>query len=105
MGYYTRFDLKISDRHYEIMSELLDNSVRDLEYIFDEDGECVDERKWYEHETDMKFISTFYPDVVFTLRGEGEESGDFWFKYFKNGKMQHCPAKITFDEYDEAKLK
>ncbi len=63
------------------------------------------ETKWYEHEEHMKAISKEYPDVIFQLNGEGEESGDVWIKYFVNGKMQKAAAKITFDEFDEKKLK
>ena len=63
------------------------------------------ETKWYEHETDVKSVSTEYPDVIFALIGDGEDSGDQWIKYFKNGKMQICRAKITFDDFDESKLK
>jgi hypothetical protein len=64
-----------------------------------------DETKWYEHEEHMRKISLQYPDVIFELRGEGEESGDIWVKYFVNGKMQLCAAKIVFEEFDEKKLK
>ncbi|MEI2465158.1 hypothetical protein [Niallia taxi] len=53
----------------------------------------------------MREISKLYPGVIFKLHGEGEESGDVWYKYFKDGKMQDCPAKLAFDEYDENKLK
>src|SRR5881394_2305568 len=48
--------------------------------------------KWYDHEADMKALSAEFPKVLFTLRGEGEESGDVWVKYFKNGKMQSSKA-------------
>jgi len=41
---------------------------------------------------------------VFTLWGDGDDSEDFWYKYYKNGKMQACPAKISYDPYDERKL-
>lgn len=63
------------------------------------------ETKWYEHEEHMKAISKQYPDVIFQLNGEGEESGDIWVKYFVNGKMQVAEAKITFDDFNEKKLK
>jgi hypothetical protein len=42
---------------------------------------------------------------VFELIGEGEEAGEMWKKYFKNGKLQTCKATITFDRYDESKLR
>ncbi len=60
--------------------------------------------KWYGHEKDMKAFSRHFPDLVFKLEGRGEEPGDLWVKYFKNGKMQRCHAKITFAPFDENKL-
>lgn len=64
-----------------------------------------EETKWYNHENDMREISKQFPDVIFQLNGEGEESGDIWVKYFVNGKMQTASAKITFDGFDQKKLK
>lgn len=63
-----------------------------------------DSCKWYEHEEDMKQLSLKFPDVLFTLRGEGEESGDVWVKYFKEGKMQISKAEIKLEPFDAAKL-
>jgi hypothetical protein len=64
----------------------------------------ADSCKWYGNEKDMKVVSKAFPDIVFKLQGEGEEPGDMWIKYFKNGKMQKCHAKIEYDPYDESKL-
>jgi hypothetical protein len=50
-----------------------------------DDGERI---KWYEHEDDMKKLSGEMRGVLFILNGVGEEHGDEWVKYFKNGKMQ-----------------
>jgi len=63
-----------------------------------------DDTKWYEHEYDMKTLSSQLPDYVFTLRGFGEDHEDIWTKYFKNGKVQLAKTTITFDEFDESKL-
>ena len=87
-------------------------------YIVDSDGTKVktlttygafhsqvsDGMKWYDHDKDMRIISTKFPDVVFILKGEGEESGDLWIKYYKNGKMQGSTAKVVYEEFDESKL-
>jgi hypothetical protein len=64
-----------------------------------------DSVKWYDHETDMKRLSERFPDVLFTLKGEGEEAGDVWVKYFKGGKMQTSKAEIKLDTFDPKKLK
>jgi hypothetical protein len=60
--------------------------------------------KWYEHEDDMRKFSQLYPFILFELSGEGEESGDIWKKYFLNGKMKICSARIEFEPFDETKL-
>lgn len=71
-------------------------------------AEIVDEYsdgwKWYEHEQTMRDISRVFPSVLFTLIGEGEESGDVWRKYFMDGKMQVSKAVISFEDFDEKKL-
>jgi hypothetical protein len=58
----------------------------------------------YEYIDDMKKLTASVPTVLFTLEGEGEESGDLWVAYFKGGKSQTCFARIEFDPYDESKL-
>ena len=50
-------------------------------------------------------ITKKYPDKVFQLFGDGEESHDFWVDYIKNGKAYGSQARVVYDEYDESKLK
>jgi hypothetical protein len=107
MGYYTRYELEVKEGNVKIedILEQVENKFDGLYYAVDEWGKTLQETKWYEHDEEMKELSKLFPDVVFKLKGEGEESGDVWINYYKNGKMQSCPAKITFDEFDEIKLK
>jgi len=61
--------------------------------------------KWYEHEQDMVRLSSEFPQILFTLEGEGEDNHDIWKKYFKKGKIQICTATIIFEEFHETMLK
>jgi hypothetical protein len=111
MGYNTRYtlnwDLSKSDTTWEEISEeigLRKAINRRFFYGVDTNGNTYDACKWYDHENDIAEFSKIFPDVIFELSGEGEEARDIWKKYFKNGKIQICIAKITFDEFDESKL-
>lgn len=99
MGYYTRYELKISPE-----SEIIRAVIEDEGDVYYAIGDYADSYKWYDHEQDMRDLSVRFPDHLFELRGEGEDTGDIWRKYFKNGKMQSCFAQITFEPFDETKL-
>lgn len=103
MGYYTSYSLDIVEGDHELIKELVETNEH-AAYAIDVTGDTESECKWYSCEEDLKDFSAKHPDALFKLRGEGEESGDIWEAYFKNGKMQMCPAKIVFDDYDESKL-
>lgn len=53
----------------------------------------------------MKAFSEKHPEALFELSGDGEESGDLWKQYWRNGKVQHCSGTIVYDEFDESKMK
>lgn len=60
--------------------------------------------RWYEHDEHMRRISKKYPETIFILEGEGEESGDIWKKYYLNGKCQVARPQVIIPEFDETKL-
>jgi hypothetical protein len=96
MGYYTTYELDSDD---DVPFHHINRIAKRIGYNPFESS-C----KWYNHDIDMKNYSLQYPNVRFTLNGEGEENGDIWFKYYKNGKVQVCKAIITYDDFDETKL-
>lgn len=104
MGYYTNYNLSVEPDN-EKMIETVRERIESARYALTESGDDRASCKWYGHEDDLKLISFENPNHLFTLWGEGEESGDLWVKYFKAGKMQMEKAKITYGEFDEEKLK
>ncbi len=103
MGYYTDFELTIheGDADIEKVAERLSEiSTYDWDATY-----MMINGKWYDFALDMKQLSLEFPDTIFCLEGDGEENGDVWKAYYKNGKAQMCPAQITFEPFDESKLK
>jgi hypothetical protein len=101
MGYYTQFKLKIVEGEGNVYDhkEEIGKITRYGGSPFE------DELKWYEHEEDMLKYSKTCPDILFAVEGRGEEHGDHWIKYFKDGQMQRCNAVVSFEEYDPQKMK
>ena len=95
MGYYTHHTLSIqpsvpagfSDRFEQVTGY-------DFETLSD------DPIKWYDSDEDMKRLSAEFPDYLFTLEGEGEESGDIWKANYYRGNACMCRAVLTFPEPD-----
>ncbi len=105
MGYETYHQLYIDTNNEAIWKAIdEDPTYADVKYAVGSDGTSGDSCKWYDHEVDMRRLSAQFPDVLFTLNGSDENNEDIWIEYYKGGKMQRCPAIITFDEYDESKL-
>ena len=119
MGYYTDYDLVAY--YYKndpccsqvitgnLHGEMLNAVEREVDqmHILDkgyENARWYVNAKWYEYEADMCLLSSKFPDVMFELSGQGEDSEDMWMAYFYQGKTQHCPAIITFDALDLKKM-
>ena len=114
MGYYTAHRLAIDcDDKNKLLAIKAAMKEQDeyFTYALDFEGDepqskfnTYEQCKWYSHEKDMRELSAQFPDVLFTLDGEGEESGDIWTEYHKNGKMQRAQAKITRGDFDPEQL-
>lgn len=128
MGYYTTYTLRTDNDEKVNLKKFIDElgkigvadffnegpvPIDELKDIVECEGEDAADSidlqtepiKWYENEEDMKKLSAVFPDVLFRLYGEGEESGDLWLCYHKNGKSQHEPAVVSYGEFDPKKLK
>lgn len=112
MGYETHYKLRIQtpepNREDEILEQIIETESEgypDLRWALGNDGYSGCRSKWYEHFRDMIEISLKYPDIIFHLLGEGEESGDIWEKTFVNGKCHAREAQIVMEEFDPSKLR
>lgn len=109
MGYRTYYNLNInnpevSDEQALLMIADLRTEDSDAWYALDADGHSSLNATWYNCDEDLKALSLKYPGIIFELSGTGDESGDLWSTYYKDGKMQHCPVELTYPPYDETKL-
>lgn len=98
MGYYTDYDF--SNNSQEVIEAI--HALAD--YPIYGNGGNIQYAKWYEWKEHLKEVSERFPDEVISIEGEGEESGDIWKAYFKNGKSFKAQAVLTFEEFDESKL-
>lgn len=103
MGYYTDYTLSLSNVS-DNEAEALQNSIVNMGFETRSNNFWCNDT-WYNHDEDMLSLSSLFPKVLFDLFGDGEDTGDIWHTYYKGGKMQHCPAKIRFEPFDETKLK
>lgn len=106
MGYYTMFELELKDVDWEIaepiISELRESNECAKEAI-DENGDAYESTKWYGFREDMINFSKQYPDILFILRGVGEENDDIWKEHFKNGECTRYGVRIIYDDGEEYK--
>ena len=53
----------------------------------------------------MLEYSANHPEYLFILDGEGEESGDIWRKFYKDGKSYEWKLEYALPDFDPKKLK
>jgi len=99
MGYYTNFTFT---------TPLTEDQLNKLSSISGYTHECdgdLFKAKWYEYKEHMIELSRIYPNKLFQIDGDGEDDGDIWRHYFKNGKSLLQKPKIVFEEFKESELK
>lgn len=113
MGYYTNFSLKvieiIEDAEIEVdeveFPEFNEKNMYDGDLSVQElISGYSDSMKWYDYEEDMIEISKKFPNLIFILDGNGEESGDIWRKFYMNGKTYSWQLIIEKPNFDPEKL-
>lgn len=103
MGYRTYHTLEVLDKDGKLLGEDIQKKHRD-ELVEENIAYWEDEIKWYDHRQDMCEYSKRYPELVFKLHGEGEETEDLWDEYYHDGRYQEAVAVITYPSYDPNKL-
>lgn len=107
MGYETYYSLTVDPyKHKPFTNEekaVLESEIDLLnvftgELAYGYDTEII---RWYDHDDDMCRLSAKFPDVLFELHGDGENSEDFWITYYLNGQMQYCQGEITYAPFSE----
>ena len=99
MSYETNYTLEhdVTEDTFQEVRNCFD--MFKLCFIFDAGG-CTG-ISWYEHEANMIYISTHFPEFTFTLTGIGEDAGDMWKKRFQAGKVEEVRAEIVWPEFEE----
>ena len=106
MGYYTRFEMgvdydgpKAPESSLELFDQDCDNGYEfgshelNINWLMNRD---CDNMKWYDWKGDMEELSLRYPNLTLWLRGDGEEAGDNWKAWFRNGSSVVVKPKMDF---------
>ena len=109
MSYCTSHDLTINCEHtsYNATDLILKfrNLYEDAADAIDDVGSCNEDVKWYDAEDQLCEFSQGFPGALFVLHGEGQEAGDIWNLYVKNGKSYRDQLIVELPAFDESKLK
>lgn len=105
MGYYTQYSLTqvhnaISDRKLAALI-LGDESASEA---LDLNGDSKTLVKWYEYESSLCQWSAKYPETIFRLHAEGEDSDGIWDKYFSGGRLIHTERFLGLPVIDPIDL-
>ena len=117
MGYYTNYKLELIGENGSSLlaatkaAEKMIESLDGIEFL----GSDIPVRSgiyWYGKyfdvgagEKEIVSLSKDYPDVLFQVTGDGEDSDDFWREYIQNGKTGWTPGVISYEPFDQVEMK
>jgi hypothetical protein len=113
VGYYTFFALSVDPpAEDDLVSVLTEGNDSDYIGSFSAYEDSFSKKtiyvgsdwKWYDHEPDMLGLSEEFPEYVFQLVGNGEETGDYWVEYYKGGKSYKLSLVTPVPPFDESLL-
>ena len=105
MGYYTSHTMEVKTGSHKVsdIANSIYNEIGSIFYGLNEPQQFLlnneksngtfflgssEQVKWYDEEDDMIEFSKKFPDAEFIIHGEGEEQGDVWEHWYKNGTMK-----------------
>ncbi len=84
MGYYTNYKIELIRGNRKEFSSLLNRLAEISQYPELKDG-YADSIRWYCWLENSIEVSKEFPNILFMIEGDGEDSDDIWRCYFKNG--------------------
>lgn len=113
MGYYTDFNLTIMDRQsgeyvtkysdkyaavYNRLADRFEEAIGISDALDRLTTEQYPNWKWYNYVEDMRSIAKDYPDFIFTLEGDGEETGDLWVEQYYGDEWARSVARLILPD-------
>ena len=104
MGYITQFDLDL-DGPEEALQEFVEagdnggetaSGVYYMDFVNGETISC----KWYNSKEDMIELSKKFPELLFSVDAAGEEPGDLWKAWARNGKYKRIEPEMIWPKVD-----
>lgn len=112
MGYLTKYKIEIIDGDLEDFErQLIEKKYCTLEQLISREisnspnaNFFNESTKWYDSIKKMEKFSEKHPRATFLLYGDGEDQGDTWKAYFRNGNSVKLVPELVWPEFNESML-
>lgn len=104
MNYQTKFTVNYKNDDHEDHSMEIFNALKDLNPDCFNNNEAInleamfkEPLDWYSWNENMTALSKLFPLTTFVIYGNGQDYGDCWKAYFRNGDIDYCKSHIVYD--------